>query len=100
VLNFLFFVAIYCIFDAIQIVKVSVLKGAGDTWFVTLTFLLTSGLFVWIGGSLDHPGADPSQIAQRWWLALTGWIAALALIFWLRVAQGHWLKMKVIEPSV
>jgi multidrug resistance protein, MATE family len=100
VLNFLFFVAIYCIFDAIQIVKVSVLKGAGDTWFVTLTFLLTSGLFVWIGGSLDHPGAEPSQIAQRWWLALTGWIAALALIFWLRVAQGHWLKMKVIEPSV
>jgi MATE family multidrug resistance protein len=97
VLNFLFFVAIYCVFDAIQIVKVSVLKGAGDTWFVTLTFLLTSGLFVLLGSSLDHPDTPPNEIATRWWLALTGWIGTLAFIFWLRVYQGKWLKMKVIE---
>jgi len=97
VLNFLFYVAVYCLLDTIQIVKVSVLKGAGDTWFVTGTFLLTSALFVWVGGSLDYPGADPNEVAARWWWALTGWIATLALIFWLRVAQGKWMKMKVIE---
>lgn len=97
VLSFLFYVAVYCLLDTIQIVKVSVLKGAGDTWFVTGTFLLTSAVFVWVGGSLDYPGADPNEVAARWWWALTGWIATLALIFWLRVAQGKWMKMKVIE---
>ncbi len=99
VMNFLFFVAIYCVFDAIQIVKVSVLKGAGDTWFVTLTFLLTSVLFVFLGSSLDHPDTPSAEIATRWWLALTGWIGTLALIFWWRVWQGKWLTMKVIESD-
>ncbi|MBL8892316.1 MAG: MATE family efflux transporter [Planctomycetaceae bacterium] len=99
ILNFLFYVAIYCVFDAIQIVKVSVLKGAGDTWFVTLTFLLTSMLFVFLGSSLDHPDTPPEQIATRWWLALTGWIGSLAVIFSLRVLQGRWLQMKVIESN-
>jgi MATE family multidrug resistance protein len=97
IMKFLYFVAIYCVFDAIQIVKVSVLKGAGDTWFVTLTFLITSGLFVWLGGSLDQPGVEPDAVSERWWLALTGWIASLAVVFSLRVAQGKWLGMKVIE---
>lgn len=99
ILHFLFFVAVFCVFDAIQIVKVSVLKGAGDTWFVTITFLLTSVLFVLLGSSLDHPDTPPGEIANRWWLALTGWIGTLALVFWLRVWQGKWLKMKVIESK-
>jgi MATE family multidrug resistance protein len=97
IMNFLFFVALYCVFDAIQIVKVSVLKGAGDTWFVTVTFLLTSLLFIFLGSSLDHPDTPPNEIATRWWLALTGWIGTLALVFWWRVWQGKWLHMKVIE---
>lgn len=99
ILHFLYFVAIYCVFDAVQIVKVSVLKGAGDTWFVTLTFLLTSVLFVLLGSSLDHPDTPPGEIATRWWLALTGWIGTLAIVFSLRVWQGKWLTMKVIEST-
>ncbi len=90
------FVAAYCLLDATQLVFVSALKGAGDTRFVLITALLTSAIPIGavligirLGGGL------------YWcWIVLTVWITALAIIYSLRFWQGHWRKMRVIEPDL
>ncbi len=99
VLQFLFFVAIYCIFDAIQIIMVSVLKGAGDTWFVTATIVTSSVLFLSMGWLIETPETPVGDVAVGWWVALTCWISSLAFIYTFRVLQGKWESMRVIEDS-
>lgn len=97
--RFLFFVAIYCVLDAVQIVMSSVLKGAGDTWFLTITICITSGLFLLAGIVLENTSSSRQLAADRWWLLLTCWLSLLAIVYSLRVLQGRWLKMRVIEMS-
>ena len=95
--RFLFFVAIYCLLDAFQITMVSVLKGAGDTWFVTASIAVTSTIFVGAGMFLESQSSDADAAADRWWLMLTCWLSSLAVIYGWRVWQGKWLEMRVIE---
>lgn len=97
--RFLFFVALYCVLDAVQIVMVSVLKGAGDTWFVTATITGTSLAFVGGGISVERQSVSPAAAADRWWLLLTCWLSLLAVIYTVRVLRGRWLLMRVIETS-
>lgn len=90
------FVAIYCFFDAMNIVFSSAIKGAGDTRFVLLATLALSGVPValtwlglnWFGGGL------------YWcWVAVSIWVCSLGIVFWLRFLHGPWRRMRVIEPS-
>lgn len=90
------FVAVYCVFDAAQVVFVGALKGAGDTVFVLIATTLISGLGVFIG-----------VIGQRywgfgvmeWWSVLTGWLFVTGLVYCIRFQQGKWRKMRVIEEA-
>ncbi len=90
------FVAAYCLFDALNVVFVSAIRGAGDMRFILLTTLVMSPsplLAAWWG------------IARRgwgllWcWVVITVWICALGLIYLLRFLQGRWREMRVIEPE-
>ncbi len=90
------FVAAYCLFDAMNIVFVGALKGAGDTRFILWNNLIVSPgpvLATWFG--IQWFG-----LGLTWcWIVVTGWICALGLIYLGRFLQGHWRHMQVIEPD-
>ncbi len=87
-------IAIYCVLDGIQIVFVGAIKGAGDTWFVLLATFFVSGGSVVVGLILqEYLGAS----LLLWWYVIAGWVAAMALAFWLRYVQGAWETKRVIE---
>jgi multidrug resistance protein, MATE family len=91
------FVAAYCMFDAMNIVFVGALKGAGDTRFILRTTLLLSPGPVLIGWL----GIRFWGLGLVWcWMVITIWICALGLIYLARFLQGGWREMRVIEPDL
>ena len=91
------FVAAYSLLDAINIVFVHAIKGAGDTRFILAVSSITSPmpvLAVWLG--ITH-----FDLGLIWcWIVLTAWVWGLALIYLLRFLQGRWREMRVIEPAI
>ncbi len=91
------FVAAYCLLDAMNVVFVSTLKGAGDTRFILLVNLVVAFPLVaavWIG--IDRFGGG-----LMWcWGMVTAWITVLGLVYLLRFLHGHWRTMRVIEPEL
>jgi len=90
------FVAAYCLFDAVQLVFVSAIKGAGDTRFVLVVTVLMSAAFVVGGVVADQWGQFG---LYGWWWMFTAWIWILAIIYALRFHQGRWRGMSVISPQ-
>jgi MATE family multidrug resistance protein len=90
------FVAVYCIFDALTIVFVSAIRGAGDMRFILLTTLCMSPpplLATWWGIARQGWGL-------LWcWCVITAWVSSLGLIYTARFLQGRWQDMRVIEPE-
>lgn len=91
------FVAVYSLFDGMNLVFSFALKGAGDTRFVTAVLLLLSWPVMVL----------PTWLAQRqgwglfWaWAFASAYIIGLALIFLARFRGGRWKTMRVIEPAV
>lgn len=92
------FVALFGLFDTMNIIYSAAIKGAGDTRFVMLIMILFS-----MGGL-----AIPTYIAVVilnlslivCWVIVTVHIAVLGLIFLLRYRGGKWKKMRVIEPPL
>ena len=88
------FVAAYCLFDAMNLMFVNALKGAGDTRFILKISLFTSGIPVALGWF----GIQVMGRGLFWcWMIVTGWICSLGIIYLLRFLQGHWREMRVIE---
>lgn len=90
------FVALYFIFDTMQIVFACAIKGAGDTLFVMLAAGTVSLISVTIGqiGSQFYGGG-----LYWWWSVITAWLFTLALIYLVRFLQGKWRTMRVIEKQ-
>jgi len=91
------FVAVYCLFDAMNVVFMSAIRGAGDTRFVLCTSLGTSlvplGL-AWLGIYHWHQGL-------YWcWTLITLWVCSAGFIYLARFLQGRWRSMRVIEPEL
>jgi MATE family multidrug resistance protein len=91
------FVAVFCLFDAMNVVFAAAIKGAGDTRFILRVNLVMAPLLVlgssagmsWLGGGLV------------WcWVVVTIWVCVLALIYLARFLQGRWREMRVIEPEL
>jgi MATE family multidrug resistance protein len=91
------FVAVYCLFDAMNIIFCSAIKGAGDTMFVLTVTILWSPLPVlagWLGIHYFGWGL-------YWcWLVITVWICTLGLVYLSRFLHGKWRDMRVIEPDL
>ncbi len=91
------FVAAYCLFDAMNIVFVGAIKGAGDTRFVLIVTSIASPLPIiigWVGIRYWDLG-----LIYCWWV-ITGWITVLGVIYFARFMQGQWRQMRVIEPDL
>jgi MATE family multidrug resistance protein len=94
--NLLICVAIYSLADAVNVTFSFALRGAGDTWFVTvLTFCLAWPLMViptFVVVQLD------ASVYWAWGFA-TAHIVAMSVCFWYRFRMGKWKAMRVIEHA-
>lgn len=90
------FVAVYSLFDILNIIFSGALKGAGDTRFLMFMLgILSIGLFI-------IPAYLTIVVFQKnifyAWTWATVYISALGLTFYWRFLKGKWKKMRVIEP--
>jgi MATE family multidrug resistance protein len=98
-ITFLKFVAVFCLFDTVQIVFVSAIKGAGDTRFVVFATIISATVFLVVGNA-GNTFTEPMDQVNWWWVCLTGWIFLLSLIYMLRFLLGPWKSMTVLEPAL
>ena len=92
------FVAIYTLFDALNIIFSSAIKGAGDTRFVMWMILcLSLGILVlpsFVAISLLSAGVYVC------WTIASLYVISLGVAFFLRYRNGKWEGMRVIEMPV
>ncbi|MDM8544825.1 MATE family efflux transporter [Desulfococcaceae bacterium HSG9] len=92
------FVVIYLFFDALYMVFVGVLKGAGDTYFIMwstgLLSFLTIVLPIYIG--IEHFGLG----LYFSWSCITLFIFVSSAVSFWRFRRGKWKEMRVIEDGV
>ena len=92
------FVAVYCLFDAMNVVFSGALKGAGDTRFIMLVVAADDAL-----APAGGPGRECTTGGGGllWcWVVITVWVSAMGLIYAARFLQGRWRQMRVIEPEL
>jgi len=92
------FVAFYSLFDAMNVVFSSALRGAGDTRFIMAAVAILS-IFVLILPSYIFIILLGKGIYAGWTIA-TIYVVLLALMFFLRFKHGKWKKISVIEKNV
>lgn len=91
------YIALYGLFDVLNVTFVGALKGAGDTRFILLTHLIVTPCTV----GMLLIGIRWYQADIFWcWTVVTIWVIALGVIFSLRFLQGKWRSMRVIEPEL
>jgi MATE family multidrug resistance protein len=91
------FVAVYSVFDTMNIIFCSAIKGAGDTRYVMLiTVILSVFVFVlpvYLAVIVFELGL---MVA---WVFATAYITLLGFIFYFRFLGGKWKTMRVIERT-
>ena len=91
------FVAIYSLFDAMALVYMGALKGAGDILFVMWTMALACL------GMVITPmllGVEMLGLGLYYiWGCVTFYVVVLGVVFRWRYGRGLWQKMRVIETA-
>ncbi len=95
IVTMLKFVAVYCLFDSMNIIFASALKGAGDTRYV---------MFMIVGVSIAVL-VGPSYVALEYlkggimtaWFIVSAYVIILGFSFLFRFLGGKWKSMRVIE---
>ncbi len=89
--------AIWGLFDTINIVISGALKGAGDTRFVLL-YMLLFGWLVWLPGEWVVFHYKLGILAA--WLWLTVYVWCLAVGFWWRWRSGRWQRIDLLAREL
>jgi MATE family multidrug resistance protein len=90
------FVAVYSVFDSVNLVVSFALRGAGDTRFVAVAgFALAWVAMVLPTWAVTRAGGSVTTA----WVFATIYICLLAGVFVWRFAQGKWKAMRVIETA-
>jgi MATE family multidrug resistance protein len=92
------FVAVYSIFDALNIIFCSAIKGAGDTRYVMFVTVLLSVFVLIIPVYLVVEVLELGLMFA--WVLATVYVTSLGVIFYLRFLGGQWKNMRVIEQEV
>jgi len=91
------FVAAYVIFDAMNLIFASAIKGAGDTRFVLIVTIVWAPIPVCV----TYLGIRYEQFGLLGcWGVITAWVWVLGLTYLIRFLQGKWRHMRVIEPAL
>ena len=89
------FVAVYSVFDTMNVIFASAIKGAGDTRFV-MFMLATLSVFV-----LILPTYLAIVVLGRGlmvsWIIASAYVIILGFVFYFRFLGGKWKTMRVIE---
>lgn len=93
------FVAAYCVLDAVQLVFVSAIKGAGDTWFAMAASVVLTAGFIGLGTIGAQFWETSRQQLMWWWSCLTLWIWLLSVVYFTRFRLGKWKSMSVISGN-
>ncbi len=91
------YVAVYTLFDGLNIVFSSAIKGAGDTRFV-MAMIGAMSLGILIVPSYLAVAVFHADIYACWGIA-TAYVIALGIAFLLRYRSGAWERMRVIEAT-
>jgi multidrug resistance protein, MATE family len=90
------FVAGYCLFDSMNMVFASALKGAGDVRFPTIVSMSLSWSMLVLPTWLVLQRTNALFLA---WSFATVYVLALALVFWWRFRSGKWQGQQLIDWS-
>ena len=89
------FVAVFCLFDAIFLVFIGALEGAGDTRFIMkMSFIISILLFV--VPCYIYIKFFEAKVLVLWWIITINVIIYCSVFFW-RFKTGPWRNMRVIE---
>jgi MATE family multidrug resistance protein len=92
------FIAVYSIFDTMNIIFASAIKGAGDTRFVMLTIVILSFGVMVIPAYAAVVILKLGLVAS--WVIVSVYIITLGSVFLFRFLGGKWKTMRVIEEPV
>jgi len=92
------FIAVYSIFDTMNIIFASAIKGAGDTRFVMLTIVILSFGVMVIPAYTAVVILNLGLMAS--WIIVSAYIIILGVVFLCRFLGGKWKTMRVIEEPV
>jgi MATE family multidrug resistance protein len=89
------FVAVFCFFDALNLIYSGAIKGAGDTRFIMWTIgAVCLGLMILpVYVAVEMLGAGVYTV----WTFASAYACALGVAFMLRYRHGAWKRMRVIE---
>jgi len=87
------FVAFFCICDALNLILVSVLKGAGDVRFV---FIIGVGMAIVLFFATLAANRYAGPHIYTMWLLMSVWMMFLAFIHSARFFSGYWVNKRVI----
>jgi len=89
------FIAFFCLFDAIFLVFLGALEGAGDTRFIMKMSILIS-IFLLVVPCYLYIKYFDATMYGLWWI-ITINVVIYCVVFYWRFKTGPWKKMKVIE---
>ncbi|HVN72152.1 MAG TPA: MATE family efflux transporter [Desulfomonilia bacterium] len=89
------FVALYSVFDTMNVIFASAIKGAGDTRFVMFMIVLVSACVLVVPTYVAIMILGYGVMAA--WVIVTLYVILLGFVFYLRFLQGNWKRMRVIE---
>jgi MATE family multidrug resistance protein len=91
------FVAIYSIFDMLNVICAAALRGAGDTsfamWSSTFFSIVAMLLPAYVACIVYHAGVLVA------WTAASAYVFCVGSLLLLRFRAGRWKTMRVIEPA-
>src|SRR5690606_21120883 len=95
----LHFVAVYLLFDSVQIILTGALRGAGDTWFVLGSAIAatTTAMLVGVSGAPLATVTFGMQSLHWWWAIITLWVLLLAVVMTARYRSGRWQSMRMVS---
>ncbi|HDP79616.1 MAG TPA: MATE family efflux transporter [Spirochaetes bacterium] len=89
------FVAVYSVFDTLNIIFASALKGAGDTRFVMYLLAVVSSVVLVVPTYLALVVFNAGLYTA--WTIASAYVSILGLAFFFRFLGGKWKSMRVIE---